>query len=44
MGTIVVPFKEPLASSRHVTWWIKGAKILEKSYDAKSCRISGRNV
>ena len=29
MSTTVVTFKKPLASSRHVTWWIKGAKILD---------------
>ena len=65
----VVPHQKPLASSRYITWRIKGAKIMdilprypanmyrfylygdvrniqnyEKSYDAKSCRISGQNV
>ena len=29
MSTTVVTFKKPLASSHHVTWWIKGAKILD---------------
>ena len=43
MGTTVVTFKKPLASSRHVTWWIKGAKILDilPRYPANMYRFYG---
>ena len=43
VGTTVVPFKKPLASSRHVTWRIKGAKILDilPRYPANMYRFYG---
>ena len=39
----VVPYQKPLASSRHVTWWIKGAKILDilPRYPANMYRLYG---
>ena len=43
VGTTMVPFKKPLASSRHVTWRIKGTKILDilPGYPANMYRFYG---